>query len=101
MVSPQAGSGDGTRAVKERSPNAEASHALRATLWEEVQRRLAAGARGLAIDVRHDSAMVELTGVVSSFYAKQVLYQVCRRCAPGFRVIDTTVVGSLPTEPKC
>ena len=70
--------------------------ALRATLWEQISRRLSAGARSLEVDICRDSATVTLAGVVKSFYAKQVLYQICRRCIPGFRVIDSTVVEKLP-----
>jgi len=69
------------------------AHHLRATLSEQVCHRLAAGARQLEINVCGESATVSLTGVVHSFYTKQVLYQLCRRFTPGFRVIDTTVVG--------
>jgi hypothetical protein len=71
---------------------------LRATLWDQVCRRLSGGARALEIDVCQDAATVTLAGVVSSFYAKQLLYQICRRCTPGFRVIDSTVVGRLPPQ---
>jgi hypothetical protein len=67
-------------------------------LREQVYRRLCGGARGLEIEVCHDSTTVTLAGVVSSFYAKQVLYQLCRCCTPGFRVIDKTVVGGLPPQ---
>ena len=67
-------------------------------LREQVSRRLAGGARAVKIEVCHDSRTVTLTGVVHSFYAKQVLYQLCRRCTPGFRVIDATVVGTLPVQ---
>ncbi len=81
MTRSQTESSNDTRAICHRTASAEQSHALRATLWEEAQRRLLGGARGLAINVCHDSAVVVLTGVVGSFYAKQVLYQVCRRCA--------------------
>lgn len=87
-----------TRAAEEKSAPADQAHVLRTTLWEQVRRRLSGGARGLEIRVCHDSTTVVLAGVVSSFYAKQVLYQLCRRCTPGFRVIDSTVVGTLPTQ---
>jgi hypothetical protein len=71
---------------------------LRATLWEQICRRLSGGARQLEIEVCHDSATVVLAGVVNSFYAKQIIYQLCRRFTPGFRVIDSTVVGGVPPQ---
>jgi hypothetical protein len=71
------------------------AHALHTKLWEQISRRLSGGARRLQIEVCHKSATVTLAGIVSSFYAKQVLYQLCGDCVPGFRVVDTTDVGSL------
>ena len=69
-----------------------------ATLREHVRRRLPGGGRRLAIEISHDPATVVLTGFVASFYAKQILYQICRGCAPDFHVIDTTVVGDRPKK---
>ncbi|HEX4145774.1 MAG TPA: hypothetical protein VHY91_19875 [Pirellulales bacterium] len=86
-----------TRLIREQSADADPGHALRTTLREQVRRRLSGGARGLEIQVCHDSTTVVLAGVLSSFYAKQLVYELCRRFTPGFRVIDSTVVGRLPT----
>ena len=46
------------------------------------------------VDVRTDSRTVTLAGLVGSFYAKQVIYHLCDKWAPGFRVVDASVVGA-------
>lgn len=69
----------------------------RTTLPEEIRRRLLGSARHLKVDVDTDSSTVLLEGMVPSFYAKQLLYHLCRQSAPGFQVIDATVVGPRPT----
>jgi hypothetical protein len=91
---------DSTPAARpaEEPANGGGPQTLRATLWEQICRRLSGGARQLEIEVCHDSATVILAGVVNSCYAKQIIYQLCRRVTPGFRVIDSTVVGRLPPQ---
>jgi hypothetical protein len=64
------------------------------TLLKQIRVRVPGGARDLAVDVRIEPRTVMLTGSVVSFYAKQVLYHLCNQWAPGFRVIDATVVAA-------
>jgi hypothetical protein len=66
---------------------------LEATLREQIQRKLPGGARAIAIEMDRGAATIVVTGVVRSFYSKQVLYQICRRSAPDFQLIDATQVG--------
>jgi hypothetical protein len=94
MIRPLSEFSHATWTTEDESAREGAAHALQ----EQATRRLSGGARGLEIDVCHDSATVTLAGVVSSFYAKQVLYHLCGLCTPGFRVIDRTVVGSLSPQ---
>ena len=102
MVSPQAGSGDGTLAVKERSPDAGG----RLTRSCDVVGRGAAsppgGWRPWACDRRPPRFGNGRIDRRREFVLRETspLSGLSSLCA-GFRVIDTTVVGSLPTEPKC
>jgi hypothetical protein len=66
----------------------------RETLLKQIRLLVPGGACQLAIDVRAESKTVTLAGLVGSFYTKQLLYHVCGKWAPGFRVIDATVVAS-------
>lgn len=62
------------------------------TLLQQI-RLVPGGGRHLTVDVRVEAGTVTLRGKVASFYAKQLLYHVCRKWAPGLRVIDATVVA--------
>jgi hypothetical protein len=66
----------------------------RETLLKQIRLKVPGGTRDLAVDVQAESGTVMLAGLVNSFYAKQLLYHVCGQWAPGFQVIDATVVAA-------
>jgi hypothetical protein len=71
--------------------------ALACKLLDQIRSRLSGGARDLTVEVRHESTTVLVKGFVRSFYAKQLLYHLCRQAVPGYQITDTTTVGTPPS----
>jgi hypothetical protein len=98
MIDRQASVGHVIPAPQTESARDDVAHNLESRLREQVRRKLPGGARAIVLEIDHAAATITVTGVVGSFYSKQVLYQICRHCLPGFRLIDATTVGERPRK---
>jgi hypothetical protein len=87
-----------TLSEKMSAPKEEFRNLRRRILGDLLRHMPTSGHR---LEIEFDTAAAELivSGVVSTFYAKQTVYRLCQRLATRLDVVDEVVVDTVP--PPC